>query len=158
VNNTGPFFLPNPRRSIHFFVKVSHPQYRKPHKVYVGRSTFTFVVYKSFDIHRLLQFSLSTVQHRPTNKMFKLVVLSALLAIAAARPGLLAPTVYSSAIVGSVPTSISHHSSSVVHSAAFAAPVVHAAPLVTAHAAPIVTAHAAPVISTYAAHGAPLIW
>ncbi|RZC34727.1 hypothetical protein BDFB_013455, partial [Asbolus verrucosus] len=91
--------------------------------------------------------------------MFKLVVLSALLAIAAARPGFLAPTVYSSAVVGSVPTSISHHSSSVVHSAAIATPVVHAAPIVAAHAAPVVAGHiaATPVISTYAAHAAPLV-
>lgn len=91
--------------------------------------------------------------------MFKLVVLSALLAFAVAKPSLLAPAVYSSAIVGSVPTSISHQSSSIVHSAALAAPVVHAAPLVTAHvaAAPLVAAHA-PLFTTYAAHGAPLIW
>ncbi|CAH0547455.1 unnamed protein product [Brassicogethes aeneus] len=91
--------------------------------------------------------------------MFKLVVLSALLAIAAARPGYLAaPAVYSSAIVGSVPTSISHSSSSIVHSHApvaysaysapiVAAPVVHSASLI--HSAPLV--HSAPLISTYAA-------
>ncbi|XP_019876229.1 cuticle protein 16.5 [Aethina tumida] len=85
--------------------------------------------------------------------MFKLVVLSALLAIAAARPGLLAPAVYSSAIVGSVPTSISESSSSIVHSAALA-PVVHAAPVV--HSAPLVAA--APVVHSAAlVHSAPLV-
>lgn len=79
--------------------------------------------------------------------MFKLVVLSALFAltVAAPAPGLLAahPVAYS-AVVGSVPTSISHQSSSIVHSAAITSPVVHAAPLV--HAAPVVSAYAAPAV------------
>ncbi|KAM7355718.1 uncharacterized protein ACRADG_001689 [Cochliomyia hominivorax] len=65
--------------------------------------------------------------------MFKLVVLSALLAVAAARPGLLeTPVVYSAPaatvtvqesslahvgnVVKSVPSAISHHSNAVVHS------------------------------------------
>ncbi|KAJ8924901.1 hypothetical protein NQ315_001058 [Exocentrus adspersus] len=69
--------------------------------------------------------------------MFKLVVLSVLLALAAARPSL----VYSTAVVGSLPTSISHQSSAIVHNAALVAPVVHAAPLVTAYAAPALIGH-----------------
>ncbi|CAH1155449.1 unnamed protein product [Phaedon cochleariae] len=95
----------------------------------------------------------STAQHRPiSSKMFKLVVLCALAAVAAAKPGhLLAPTLYSSAVVGSVPTSVSHQSSSVVHSAALVSPVVHSAPLL--HAAPIV--HTAPIV--HSAYTAPLV-
>lgn len=111
--------------------------------------------------------------------MFKLVVLSALLAVAAARPGHLyesAPLVYSApaativqepvlakvgAVVKSVPTAVSHQSQSVVHSSAHVveeqyAPVVKSTPVVSyAAAAPVVHstyAAAAPVVhSTYAA-------
>ncbi|KAJ8958158.1 hypothetical protein NQ318_006097 [Aromia moschata] len=70
--------------------------------------------------------------------MFKLVVLSVLLAVAAARPGLLAPAVVGHAVVGSIPTSVSHQSSSIVHSAALVSPVV------TAYHTPVVAAYAAP--------------
>ncbi|XP_064543405.1 pupal cuticle protein G1A [Drosophila montana] len=112
--------------------------------------------------------------------MFKLVVLSALLAVAAARPGHLyeSPVVYAAsapaativqehalakvgAIVKSVPTSVSHQSHSVVHSSAHVvedvvAPVVKSTPVVSySAAAPVLHstyAAAAPVLhSTYAA-------
>ncbi|GLV32146.1 hypothetical protein CBL_11896 [Carabus blaptoides fortunei] len=102
--------------------------------------------------------------------MFKLVVLSALLAVAVAapKPGLVAaaplayaaPVVAHSAVVGSVPTSVSSSSSTVVHnSAAVVAPVVSAyhAPAVAAYAAPAVHTvaayAAAPAISSYSTHG-----
>ncbi|XP_020816608.1 larval/pupal cuticle protein H1C [Drosophila serrata] len=115
--------------------------------------------------------------------MFKLVVLSALLAVAAARPGHLlesSPLVYAApattiiqepvlakvgAVVKSVPTAVSHQSQSVVHSSAHVvedvvAPVVKSTPVVSyAAAAPVVhTSYAAaPVVhSTYAA-AAPLV-
>ncbi|EDV95741.1 GH15608 [Drosophila grimshawi] len=116
--------------------------------------------------------------------MFKLVVLSALLAVAAARPGHLyeSPVVYTApatttivqepvlakvgAVVKSVPTSVSHQSQSVVHSSAHivedvVAPVVKSTPVVSyAAAAPVVHstyAAAAPVVhSTYAA-AAPVV-
>ncbi|KAH8257386.1 hypothetical protein KR038_008264 [Drosophila bunnanda] len=115
--------------------------------------------------------------------MFKLVVLSALLAVAAARPGHLlesSPLVYAApattivqepvlakvgAVVKSVPTAVSHQSQSVVHSSAHVvedvvAPVVKSTPVVSyAAAAPVVhsTYAAAPVVhSTYAA-AAPLV-
>ncbi|XP_050742100.1 cuticle protein LPCP-23-like [Drosophila biarmipes] len=112
--------------------------------------------------------------------MFKLVVLSALLAVAAARPGHLlesSPLVYAApaattivqepvlakvgAVVKSVPTAVSHQSQSVVHSHAHVvedvvAPVVKSTPVVSyAAAAPVVHtsyAAAAPVVhATYAA-------
>ncbi|XP_001973227.2 cuticle protein [Drosophila erecta] len=111
--------------------------------------------------------------------MFKLVVLSALLAVAAARPGHLlesSPLVYAApaattivqepvlakvgAVVKSVPTAVSHQSQSVVHSHAHVvedvvAPVVKSTPVVSyAAAAPVVhTSYAAaPVVHTsYAA-------
>ncbi|KAH8283363.1 hypothetical protein KR054_009314 [Drosophila jambulina] len=115
--------------------------------------------------------------------MFKLVVLSALLAVAAARPGHLlesSPLVYAApattivqepvltkvgAVVKSVPTAVSHQSQSVVHSSAHVvedvvAPVVKSTPVVSyAAAAPVVhsTYAAAPVVhSTYAA-AAPVV-
>ncbi|KAH8302580.1 hypothetical protein KR044_008399 [Drosophila immigrans] len=114
--------------------------------------------------------------------MFKLVVLSALLAVAVARPGHLidSPLVYAApattivqepvlakvgAVVKSVPTSVSHSSQSVVHSSAhvvedIVAPVVKSTPVVSyAAAAPVVhsTYSAAPVVhSTYAA-AAPVV-
>ncbi|KAH8239776.1 hypothetical protein KR032_007746 [Drosophila birchii] len=115
--------------------------------------------------------------------MFKLVVLSALLAVAAARPGHLlesSPLVYAApattivqepvlakvgAVVKSVPTAVSHQSQSVVHSSAhvvedIVAPVVKSTPVVSyAAAAPVVhsTYAAAPVVhSTYAA-AAPVV-
>lgn len=80
--------------------------------------------------------------------MFKLVVLIVVLAVAGAAPtpGLLASPL---AVIGSVPTAISHQSSSIVHSAALAAPVVHAAPIISTYAA-------APVLAApglIAAHG-----
>ncbi|KAH8283364.1 hypothetical protein KR054_009313, partial [Drosophila jambulina] len=109
---------------------------------------------------------------------FPQVVLSALLAVAVARPGHLyeSPVVYSApaattyvqeqvlakvgAVVNSVPTSVSHQSQSVVHSSAhvvedIVAPVVKSTPVVSyAAAAPVVhsTYAAAPVVHTsYAA-------
>ncbi|ALC43953.1 CG13063 [Drosophila busckii] len=114
--------------------------------------------------------------------MFKLVVLSALLAIAAARPGHLyeSPLVYSApattivqepvlakvgAVVSSVPSSVSHQSQSVVHSHAhyaqdIVAPVVKSTPVVSyAAAAPVYTTYAAaaPVLHhSYAA--APVVY
>ncbi|XP_055846526.1 uncharacterized protein LOC129912337 [Episyrphus balteatus] len=97
--------------------------------------------------------------------MFKLVVLSVLFAVAAARPGLYSssPLVYSApivqehsyakvgAIVKSIPTAVSHQSSTVVHDQAhYVQPIV--APVVKTYAAPLVqTYHAAPVLKTYAA-------
>ncbi|XP_061400414.1 retinin-like [Musca vetustissima] len=132
--------------------------------------------------------------------MFKLVVLSALLAVAAARPGHLeTPLFYSAApaatvtvqesslahvgnVVKSVPSAVSHHSNSVVHSSAnvvedvyspavkttsyttktLATPVVEtyaaAAPVVQTYAAPLTHTYAAvPAYSTYAA-SAPLTY
>ncbi|EDW73618.1 uncharacterized protein Dwil_GK17642 [Drosophila willistoni] len=109
--------------------------------------------------------------------MFKLVVLSVLLAVAAARPGHLyetSPLVYAApaahttivqepvlakvgAVVKSIPTAVSHQSQSVVHSSAHVvqdvvAPVVKSTPVVT-YAAPAV----APVVhATYAA-AAPVV-
>ncbi|XP_044736408.1 cuticle protein 10.6-like [Chrysoperla carnea] len=86
--------------------------------------------------------------------MFKLVVLSALIALTVAAPsGLHGVVTYQAAapiitahstVIGSVPTSISSQSSSVVHSAALAH-AVHAAPAVAVahHAAPLITAHSA---------------
>ncbi|XP_055842399.1 retinin-like [Episyrphus balteatus] len=85
--------------------------------------------------------------------MFKLVVLSALLAVAAARPGLLhsSPVVYSSplvhehglasvgTIVKTIPTAVSHQSSSVVHSSGhIVQPIV----------APVLKTYSAPVLHT----------
>ncbi|CAD7082705.1 unnamed protein product [Hermetia illucens] len=120
--------------------------------------------------------------------MFKLVVLSALVAVAFARPGYVShldtPLVYDAlpahhqeyveiqeptvakvgAIVESVPSAVSHQSSTVVHSKAHVVtPILahgvktHHIPLVksyeTAHITPIVdaydTAHIAPVLSSY---------
>ncbi|XP_014089371.1 cuticle protein LPCP-23 [Bactrocera oleae] len=98
--------------------------------------------------------------------MFKLVVLSALLAVAAAAPGFIAshPVVYSAPIatvavhepvltkvgtvVKSIPTSVSHQSQSVVHSSAhlvedIVAPVVKTSYIATA---PVVHTYAAPVV------------
>lgn len=114
--------------------------------------------------------------------MFKLVVLSALLAVAAARPGNLyeSPLVYAApaativqepvlakvgAVVKSVPTSVSHQSQSVVHSSAhvvedIVAPVVKSTPVVSyAAAAPVVhTSYAAaPVVHTTYAAAAPVV-
>ncbi|KAK5642216.1 hypothetical protein RI129_008383 [Pyrocoelia pectoralis] len=83
--------------------------------------------------------------------MFKLVVFLALFALAAAAPapGLVAAHSVP-VVVGSVPTSISHQSQSIVHShAAVVAPVVHTAPLVH-HA---VAYHAAPGIFAPHAYG-----
>ncbi|XP_037938942.1 cuticle protein 12.5-like [Teleopsis dalmanni] len=119
--------------------------------------------------------------------MFKLVVLSALLAVAAARPGLIeSPVVYSApattivhepayakvgAVVKSIPTAVSHQSQSVIHSSAhvvedIVAPVVktvYTAPVVkTIAAAPVLHTNyiASPVLKTYAApvvHSVPLV-
>nr|CAH7753688.1 unnamed protein product [Callosobruchus chinensis] len=89
--------------------------------------------------------------------MFKLVVLSALLAVACAKPSGVAHLAYTAPAVVAAPSAVSHTYRSDVISepvvAAYTAPVVahrahYAAPVVTAHAAPIVAAHAAP----YAAH------
>ncbi|KAH8380188.1 hypothetical protein KR009_009382, partial [Drosophila setifemur] len=110
------------------------------------------------------------------------VVLSALFAVAFARPGHLyeSPVVYAApatttivqepvlakvgAVVKSVPTSVSHQSQSVVHSSAHyvedvVAPVVKSTPVVSyAAAAPVVhTSYAAaPVYTSYAA-AAPVV-
>nr|XP_022901969.1 cuticle protein 64-like [Onthophagus taurus] len=74
--------------------------------------------------------------------MYKLVVLALFFVAVSAAPSLLhAPLAYST-VVGSIPTSISHQSSSVVHSAAIAAPVVHAAPVVATYAAAPLISHA----------------
>ena len=116
--------------------------------------------------------------------MLKLVVLSALLAVAAARPGHLlesSPLVYAApaattivqepvlakvgAVVKSVPTAVSHQSQSVVHSHAHVvedvvAPVVKSTPVVSyAAAAPVVhTSYAAaPVVHTSYAAPAPVV-
>ncbi|XP_050519504.1 uncharacterized protein LOC114340796 [Diabrotica virgifera virgifera] len=82
--------------------------------------------------------------------MYKLVVLFAVLAAVSARPShLLTPVVHSAAVIGSVPTSISEHSTSIVHNHALvhAAPVVHSAPLIhTVHAAPVFQAYSSPVV------------
>ncbi|XP_073840579.1 uncharacterized protein [Musca autumnalis] len=120
--------------------------------------------------------------------MFKLVVLSVLLAVAAARPGHLETSLYYSApsgtvtvqesslahvgnIVKSVPSAISHHSNSVVHSSAKVVEDVYSPAVKTtsyttktlttpvvqtyAAAAPVVhsytSAAAAPLVQTYAA-------
>ncbi|KAI8120225.1 hypothetical protein FF38_09549 [Lucilia cuprina] len=105
--------------------------------------------------------------------MFKLVVLCALLAVAAARPGYLSahgPLLYSApatvihepayakvgAIVKSIPTAVSHQSISQVHSSAHVVqPIVAPVVKTTIAAAPIL--HAAPVVHapaiSYAAHG-----
>ncbi|XP_055846521.1 pupal cuticle protein G1A-like [Episyrphus balteatus] len=102
--------------------------------------------------------------------MFKLVVLSVLLAVAAARPGLIgSPVVYSSPIVQehgvahvgnvvkSVPTAVSHQSSTVVHNSAnvvepIVAPVVKTYAAAPVHAPLVQTyAAAAPVVSSYSA-------
>lgn len=87
--------------------------------------------------------------------MFKYFVLSTLLAVVAARPGLLhgGAVALPSAIIGSVPTALSSHSSSVVHSATIAAaPVVHAAPIVAQApallAAPAPAVLSAPILSS----------
>ncbi|KAL5292036.1 hypothetical protein ACFFRR_011056 [Megaselia abdita] len=102
--------------------------------------------------------------------MFKFVTLFALLAVAAAKPGFLAEPLVStyaaapvvSTIVKSVPTAVSHSSSSVVHSSAHVAesvvaPVVKThlttAPVIKSYASPI--AYAAPVAHTYSA---PLVY
>ncbi|BFF99731.1 retinin [Drosophila madeirensis] len=102
--------------------------------------------------------------------MFKLVVLSALLAVAVARPGHLyeSPLVYAApatttivqepylasvgSVVKSIPTSVSHQSQSVVHSSAHVVQDV-VAPVIKSYAAPVVhTSYAAPVVHTsYAA-------
>ncbi|XP_013117511.2 LOW QUALITY PROTEIN: larval/pupal cuticle protein H1C [Stomoxys calcitrans] len=120
--------------------------------------------------------------------MFKLVVLSALLAVVAARPGHLETPLYYSAptvtvqesslahvgnIVKSVPSAVSHHSNSVVHSSAHVvedvvAPAVKhflhhknlATPVVETYAAAAPVVHtyaaAAPVVQTYSAAAAPI--
>ncbi|XP_028141605.1 larval cuticle protein F1-like [Diabrotica virgifera virgifera] len=83
--------------------------------------------------------------------MYKLVVLFAVLAAVSARPShLLTPVVHSAAVIGSVPTSVSEYSSSIVHDHALVSPVVHAAPVL--HASPVVhSVHAAPVVHAYSA-------
>ncbi|SPP87046.1 retinin-like [Drosophila guanche] len=129
-------------------------------------------------------FASTAAQHRPKTQnllnMFKLVVLSALLAVAVARPGHLyeSPLVYAApatttivqepylanvgSVVKSIPTSVSHQSQSVVHSSAHVVQDV-VAPVIKSYAAPVVhtsyaasplvhTSYAAPVVHTsYAA-------
>ncbi|XP_037934394.1 retinin-like [Teleopsis dalmanni] len=112
--------------------------------------------------------------------MFKLVVLSALLAVAAARPGLVeSPVVYSApaaiavhepalakvgAVVKSIPTAVSHQSQTIVHSSAHVvedvvAPVVKTTPVVhSVAAAPVVhSVAAAPVVHSVAAAPGPVV-
>ncbi|XP_022229216.2 pupal cuticle protein C1B-like [Drosophila obscura] len=126
-----------------------------------------------------IRFHSSTTQTKNTQNplnMFKLVVLSALLAVAVARPGHLyeSPLVYAApatttivqepylanvgAVVKSIPTSVSHQSQSVVHSSAHVVQDV-VAPVIKSYAAPVVhTSYAAsPLVHTsyaapYAAH------
>ncbi|KAH8295680.1 hypothetical protein KR018_002722, partial [Drosophila ironensis] len=97
------------------------------------------------------------------------VVLSALFAVAFARPGHLyeSPVVYSApattivqepvlakvgAVVKSIPTAVSHQSQSVVHSSAHVVEDV-VAPVVKTYAAPVVSSYVAPapIVKTYAA-------
>ncbi|XP_020816607.1 cuticle protein 16.5 [Drosophila serrata] len=109
--------------------------------------------------------------------MFKLFVLAALLAVAAAKPGHLAaaPLVYSApaattivqepvlakvgAVVKSVPTAVSHQSVTQVHSTPVVEDVVAPVVKTTAvHSAPVVAA--APIVKTVApvAYSAPLAY
>ncbi|TDG48092.1 hypothetical protein AWZ03_005509 [Drosophila navojoa] len=112
--------------------------------------------------------------------MYKLVVLSALLAVAAARPGYLeaGPLLHSYAapaiihepalasvghIVKSIPTAVSHQSISQVHSSAqIVQPIV--TPVVKTYAAPIIKTYAAPALHTsilspsWASHGWASSW
>ncbi|ALC43954.1 CG13042 [Drosophila busckii] len=111
--------------------------------------------------------------------MYKLVVLFALLAVAAARPGYLeAPLLHSYAapaiihepalakvghIIKSIPTAVSHQSISQVHSSAhIVQPIV--APVLKTYAAPIIKTYAAPALHTtylspsWAAHGWEHAW
>ncbi|XP_054733621.1 retinin-like [Anastrepha obliqua] len=96
--------------------------------------------------------------------MLKLLMLFALLAIAAARPGYLphAPLLYSApatvihepvlakvgAVVKSYPTAVSHQSSSIVHSSAIAVEPILAPVVKTTYTAPVL--HAAPIYKTLA--------
>ncbi|XP_062132725.1 larval/pupal cuticle protein H1C [Drosophila sulfurigaster albostrigata] len=106
--------------------------------------------------------------------MFKFIAFFACIAVAAAAPGLLAEThaiVQPAAVLTKTAYVDTSASSAITHQSnvnllrkvpvvqTYAAPVVHAAPVVTpvVHAAPVVApvVHAAPVVSTYAA--APLV-
>lgn len=103
------------------------------------------------------------------------MVLSALLAVAVARPGHLyeSPVVYSAPaativqesvlanvghVVKSVPTSVSHQSQSVVHSSTHVVEDQYA-PVVKTYAAPVVSSYvaAAPVVHTSYAAAAPVL-
>ncbi|KAL7733517.1 hypothetical protein ACLKA6_004986 [Drosophila palustris] len=114
--------------------------------------------------------------------MYKLVVLSALLAVVAARPGYLeagpiyhtyaAPAIIHEPalakvghIVKSIPTSVSHQSISQVHSSAhIVQPIV--APVIKTYAAPLIKTYSAPVLHTsilsspsaWASHGWESSW
>ncbi|XP_017043368.2 uncharacterized protein LOC108089542 [Drosophila ficusphila] len=150
-------------------------------KITAGRQTATVLARNS---NRSLAVQSSQYRPKPISKMFKLVVLSALLAVAVARPGHLlesSPLVYAApaattivqepvlakvgAVVKSVPTSVSHQSQSVVHSSAhvvedIVAPVVKSTPVVSyAAAAPVVhtSYSAAPVVHTSYAAPAPVV-
>ncbi|XP_026465788.1 pupal cuticle protein G1A-like [Ctenocephalides felis] len=96
--------------------------------------------------------------------MFKLVVLFALVAVAFARPGYVAPLAYTAPVIShysaplvvkSVPHAISHQSSTVVHGASHViAPVVshYSAPAIGHHyTAPVVSSYASPLV--YGHHG-----
>ncbi|XP_054085129.1 larval/pupal cuticle protein H1C isoform X2 [Zeugodacus cucurbitae] len=103
--------------------------------------------------------------------MYKLFVLAALVAVAAAAPSHLyeSPVVYSApaavayhepvlakvgSVVKSIPTAVSHQSQSIVHSSAHVVEDVVAPVVKTIHSAPLVHtsyAAAAPVIKSYAA-------
>ncbi|XP_067612725.1 uncharacterized protein [Eurosta solidaginis] len=98
--------------------------------------------------------------------MLKLVVLSSLLVVAVARPGYLShgPLLYTApatvihepiltkvgAIVKSYPTSVSHQSSSVVHSSAIDVQPILAPAVKTTYTAPVL--HAAPLYSLPSFH------
>ncbi|XP_055846519.1 uncharacterized protein LOC129912331 [Episyrphus balteatus] len=84
--------------------------------------------------------------------MFKLIVLSAVLAVAAARPGLLGlgatsilePSVQVGSIVRTIPTAISHSSQTQVHSSPIVTPVLQ--PVIRTIAAPTII-RSAPILT-----------
>ncbi|XP_017773266.1 PREDICTED: cuticle protein LPCP-23-like [Nicrophorus vespilloides] len=104
-------------------------------------------------------------QHRPqTINMFKLVVLSALLAVVAAAPGF-TPLHWLTMLLlleaYQLPSAIKEQRSP-QRALSLYAPVVHSAPVVSAYSAPVVSAYSAPVLSAYsapvvAAHSAQIV-
>lgn len=82
--------------------------------------------------------------------MYKLVMLFALVAVAVAKPTVL----HTTAVVGSLPTTISQQSNSIIHNAALVSPIVQATPVLASPivaAAPVSGYAAAPVVGSYAA-------